>query len=147
MRWWDVAAVHEIESRVFPNSAWSLELFWSELAGVPETRCYVVAEDHGTIVGYAGLMAVAPDADVQTIAVAAPSQRQGVGQLLLSELLGEAERRGSTRIFLEVAADNSSAQQLYTRNGFEVASRRRNYYAPGRDAVVMQRSLTHGSDE
>jgi len=52
-----------------------------------------------------------------------------------------ARRRGGTRMFLEVAADNVAAIGLYELNGFEVTSRRRDYYAAGLDAILMRRSL------
>ena len=68
MHWTDLPAVHDIEVVGFPDSAWSLETFWSELAGVPASRAYWVAQREGRVVGYAGLRAVPPDADVQTIA-------------------------------------------------------------------------------
>jgi ribosomal-protein-alanine N-acetyltransferase len=141
MRWWDIPGVHAIDTNAFPRTAWTVEMFWSELAGVPETRWYVIAENEDGIVGYAGLMAVGPDADVQTLAVAPSARHSGLGRRLLEELIDEAARRGSTRIFLEVAADNEAAQRLYLHNGFEVTARRRDYYAPGLDAVMMRRSL------
>ena len=46
MRWWDIDAALAIEQELFPD-AWSVETFWSELARVPETRHYLVAEDDG----------------------------------------------------------------------------------------------------
>lgn len=141
MRWWDIQRVHVIEAAVFPKSAWTVEMFWSELAGVPDTRWYVVAESADDVVGYAGLRAVPPEADVQTLAVAPAAQRAGIGQRLLDTLVDEARRRHCTRLFLEVAADNAAAQLLYQRNAFEVTARRSNYYGHGLDAVMMQRSL------
>jgi ribosomal-protein-alanine N-acetyltransferase len=142
MRWWDIEPVYAIEQLVFPQTAWSVEMFWSELAGVPETRCYLVAESDEEVLGYAGLMAVGSDADVQTIAVSPATQRSGLGRRLLAQLLDEAGRRGCTRAFLEVAADNQPAQQLYEQTGFAVTARRRDYYAPGLDAVLMMRTIS-----
>lgn len=141
MRWWDIEGAHVIDAAVFPNSAWTVEMFWSELAGMPETRWYVVAESANDVVGYAGLRAVPPEADVQTLAVAPAAQRAGIGQRLLDTLVDEARRRSCTRLFLEVAADNAPAQMLYQRNGFETTARRSNYYGRGLDAVMMRRSL------
>ena len=141
MRWRDIEPVHDIESISFPNTTWTVEMFWSELAGAPETRWYVVAEQGERIVGYAGLMTVGADADVQTLSVASDVRRSGLGNRLLAELMAEASRRGCTRIFLEVRADNDSARRLYERNGFEVIARRPDYYAPGLDAVMMRRSI------
>ncbi|MCZ3386871.1 MAG: ribosomal protein S18-alanine N-acetyltransferase [Actinomycetia bacterium] len=146
MRWWDVGQVHDVEARAFPKTAWSAETFWSELAGVPATRHYVVAETNGQIVGFAGLMAIGADADVQTLAVDAVGQRQGVGRRLLDALLGEADLRGCTRVTLEVAATSEAAQRLYLRRGFAVIARRSSYYGPGADALIMRIRLRPDSE-
>ena len=141
MRWWDVEPAVALERLLFPDDAWSPETFWSELAGVPATRHYVVAVEGEELVGYAGLFAADHhQADVQTVAVAPDRQRRGVGDLLLRALLDEAERRGCTETLLEVRADNEPAQRLYARHGFERIGLRRGYYQPGRvDALVLRR--------
>jgi ribosomal-protein-alanine N-acetyltransferase len=141
MRWPDIPAVHRIERASFPDTAWSVESFWGELAGVPVSRWYLVAEVGGTVVGYGGLMAVGAEGDVQTLAVEESQRRLGVGGVLLDALVDEAVRRGCTSVLLEVAADNASAQTLYAGRGFEQVARRSGYYGPGRDAVVMRLSV------
>jgi [ribosomal protein S18]-alanine N-acetyltransferase len=139
MRWWDVPAALAIERTLFPDP-WSEGTFWSELAGVPETRHYVVAESGGELVGYAGLFATRHTADVQTLAVAAGRQGEGLGALLFTALLDEAGRRGVSEVLLEVRADNEPAAKLYARFGFERIGVRRGYYQPGPvDAIVMRR--------
>jgi ribosomal-protein-alanine N-acetyltransferase len=139
MRWWDVPAALTIERALFPDP-WTEATFWSELAGVPETRHYVVAESAGELVGYAGLFATRHTADVQTVAVAQHRQGVGLGAMLLTALLDEAQRRRVDEVLLEVRADNEGAARLYTRFGFERVAVRRGYYQPGRvDAVVMRR--------
>ena len=141
MRWWDVAAAHALEKVLFPDP-WSAETFWSELAHVPETRYYVVAEDDGGLAGYAGLAVVAGQADVQTLAVAADRQGQGLGRLLLDDLVAEARRRGAGQVLLEVRAENERAQALYRGAGFERIGVRRGYYQPGgTDALVLRLRL------
>jgi ribosomal-protein-alanine N-acetyltransferase len=139
MRWWDVPAALAIERALFPDP-WTEATFWSELAGVPETRHYVVAESADELVGYAGLFATRHTADVQTVAVAHDRQGAGLGAMLLTALLDEAQRRRVDEVLLEVRADNEAAMRLYTRFGFERISVRRGYYQPGPvDAVVMRR--------
>lgn len=141
MRWWDITAVGTIERVLFPD-AWSDEAFWSELAGVPDTRHYVVAELGGLVVGYAGLFATRHQADVQTLAVAPGHQGTGLGARLLQVLLEEAIRRGCAEVLLEVRADNAAARALYARHGFEQISVRRGYYHPdATDALVLRRRL------
>jgi ribosomal-protein-alanine N-acetyltransferase len=135
MRWWDAAAAHALEKVLFPDP-WSAETFWSELAHVPETRYYLVAEDDGGLAGYAGLAVVAGQADVQTLAVAADRQGQGLGRLLLDDLVAEARRRGAGAVLLEVRAENERAQALYRGAGFERIGLRRGYYQPGQQASI-----------
>jgi len=142
MHWSDIEAAVELEAELFPHDHWSREQFWSELAGVPATRCYVVAVLDDRVVGYAGVYAVSgADADVQTIAVARPAQRHRVGTQLLAAITAEARERGCSRVFLEVAADNTAAQEFYARHGFERVSTRRDYYGPGVAAIVMKYAL------
>lgn len=136
MRWPDIEAVHAIETSVFAVDPWSAEQFWGELA--QPTREYIVAEDDGVIIGYAGAYLLPPDSDVQTIAVSSTAQGRGVGRILLEELIAIAVRDGCSQLLLEVRSDNASALGMYERFGFESISRRRDYYASGVDALVMR---------
>lgn len=140
MRWWDIADVAAMESEVFPE-AWTTEQFWGELA--QPTRFYIVADDNG-ILGYGGAYLLPPDADIQTIAVAPDAQRRGIGRDLLNELMRIAHERGCTSMMLEVRSDNEPALCLYRSCGFEPISHRRDYYAPGVDAIVMRRRPLEG---
>lgn len=150
MRWWDVAPVLELEHELFPEDAWSPGMFWSELAharGPQATRRYVVAETPGAtaadgaarIVGYAGLAAAGGLGDVQTIAVARGQWGTGLGARLLTDLLQHATAFECDEVLLEVRVDNTRAQKLYERFGFEPIGFRRGYYQPGNiDALVMR---------
>ena len=151
MRWWDIPAVLVLEHSAFPEDAWSVGMFWSELAEVG-TRHYLIAEESGTdpahpdregprIIGYAGLLAGLGEAEVQTIAVDPAREGGGLGTALLTELLREAARRQCDDVVLEVRADNPRAQKLYRRFGFVQVGLRRGYYQPANvDALVMRAS-------
>ncbi|MFF0412028.1 ribosomal protein S18-alanine N-acetyltransferase [Kitasatospora sp. NPDC004745] len=145
MRWWDIDPVMELELELFPEDAWSHGMYWSELAETHPggTRHYTVATAaDGRIVGYAGLMAVAGEGDVQTIAVDGRHQGAGLGTALLTDLIREAARRGCAELLLEVRVDNPRAQRLYERHGFEPVGIRRGYYQPANvDALVMRLDL------
>ncbi|MCP9957697.1 ribosomal protein S18-alanine N-acetyltransferase [Streptomyces sudanensis] len=152
MRWWDIAPVLDLERELFPEDAWSEGMFWSELAharGPRSTRRYVVAEEPadggaraGRIVGYAGLAAAGGLGDVQTIAVARGHWGTGLGARLLAELLHHATAFECEEVLLEVRVDNTRAQRLYERFGFEPIGFRRGYYQPGNvDALVMRLAL------
>jgi len=138
MRLSDLATVMELEEELFAPDTWTAAMYREELA-LTDTRHYLVAEDDGTVVGYAGLIAYDDEAHVATIGVTGSRQGEGTGALLLDALLAEADRR-SPVVLLEVRADNEHAQELYRRRGFTEIGRRRGYYQPsGTDAVVMRR--------
>jgi len=137
MRWWDIDRLMPVERELFGPESWSAPLFWSELAQ-GDTRHYLVAEDAGEVVGYAGLCVYPDEAYVQTLAVRGSHQGRGFGAALLMALLTEAATRRRDVVALEVRADNERAQALYRRFGFAPVGRRRGYYQPsGTDAVVM----------
>ncbi|MEV7424935.1 GNAT family N-acetyltransferase [Streptomyces sp. NPDC091212] len=173
MRWWDIEPVLALEHELFPEDAWSPGMFWSELAharGPRATRRYVVAEvagdggsdgsdgsdgsggadgSGGRIVGYAGLAAAGGLADVQTIAAARDQWGTGLGARLLTDLLQHATAFECEEVLLEVRVDNTRAQKLYERFGFEPIGFRRGYYQPGNvDALVMRLHVkTHQGTE
>lgn len=134
----DVPAMMILESALFGPDAWSDVQMSDEIGRADVDRRYTVALDGERIIGYAGLYVSPPDADVQTIAVAARDQHAGVGRRLLSAAVAGAWSEGCTRIFLEVRADNAAALALYESAGFERMGRRRRYYQDGGDAVTMR---------
>lgn len=136
MRWWDIPAVHAIEMSIFMTDPWSVEQFWSELS--QPTRRYFVAQIDGAIVGYAGSFVLSPEADVQTMGVAADQRGRGIGALLLTTLIEQAIQAQATQLILEVRSDNAAAIAMYQRFGFERISSRPNYYAPDVDALIMR---------
>ena len=138
----DLAAIMAIESASFPTDAWSSESMAAELES-PYSH-YVVDEDGGAIIGYAGLRSIPgnADADIQTIALIDTRRGEGRGRTMLRTLLAEASARGAREVFLEVRADNPSAEGLYLSEGFEEIGRRPRYYQPDDvDAIVMKAKL------
>jgi ribosomal-protein-alanine N-acetyltransferase len=146
----DLPAVMRLEEELFAPDTWTEAMYRDELSRA-DTRYYVVAEfdvsgdedepDGGppVMVGYGGLIAYDDEAHVATLGVTEALQGEGIGSLLLDDLLAEADRR-SPVVLLEVRADNEAAQHLYRRRGFVEIGRRRGYYQPsGADAVVMRR--------
>ena len=138
----DLASIMAIENASFPTDAWPESAMAAELAS-PHGR-YAVAEEDGSLIGYAGLRHLpgGSDSDVQTIAVAAQARGKGLGRRLLTELLETARARNATEVFLEVRADNPVARALYESEGFVEIGRRARYYQPDDvDAVIMKCDL------
>jgi [ribosomal protein S18]-alanine N-acetyltransferase len=139
----DMPRIMTLEQELFPDDAWTPEMFAAELAQPASRRLYLVAEEAGALTGYAGMMfAGGPEADVVTLAVDPARWGRGTGTALLTALVAEAARRGCTEVLLEVREDNPRARQLYLRHGFAEIGIRRGYYQPsGVDAVVMRKVL------
>ena len=142
----DLTAVARLEQALFGEEAWSVDMLAAELAAVGSGRYYLVAEEAGTVAGYAGLLAPGGgQADVLTIGVSDDRWGQGIGTALMAGLLAEARRRGCAEVYLEVRVDNGRAQRLYRQLGFAQVGLRRGYYQPsGADAVVMRRETIPG---
>jgi [ribosomal protein S18]-alanine N-acetyltransferase len=139
----DLPAVLRLEAELFGEEAWTEGMLADELDGVASGRYYLVAEEAGQVIGYAGLLTPGGgQADVLTLGVAEQRWGRQVGGMLLDALLAEAARRGVTEVFLEVRIDNERAQRLYLGRGFTEIGVRRGYYQPsGTDALVMRLSL------
>jgi ribosomal-protein-alanine N-acetyltransferase len=124
-----------IEAQVYPKP-WSSRLFEEELER--SGRIYLVARLGPTVVGYAGVLMIADDGHVATIAVDPAWQRHGVARSLLVELVRQAMVLGANQLTLEVRVSNRGAQDLYRSLGFAPGGARKAYYADnGEDALVM----------
>ena len=139
----DMAGIMALEQELFPEDAWTPEMFAAEFAQPPSRRLYLVAEDGGTLIGYAGMMFTGgTQSDVVTLAVNPARWGEGTGTALLTALIDEADERGYEEVLLEVREDNPRARRLYLRHGFTEIGIRRGYYQPsGVDAVVMRKAL------
>ena len=135
----DVEALTQVESVCFDRDAWSPKLVENELSA--DTRSVLLASDDSKVIGYGSIQVIDDVADLQRIAVVPDARRAGLGRELLEELLAKATGLGATRIMLEVAADNDAAISLYESFAFAEIALRKGYYADGRDALVMEKSL------
>lgn len=147
MTWRDIPVLAALELELFAHDAWSEQTWWAELAGRPR-RSYVVGEQNGVLVGYAGVDRGGEVADVMTIAVAPAAQSQGLGAVLMDWLIVAARDGGAEHLMLEVRADNVTAQRLYSKMGFVMLTVRRKYYQPRDvDAHIMRLHLTESIED
>jgi ribosomal-protein-alanine N-acetyltransferase len=129
----DVPTVATLERDIYPQP-WSARVFFDELGHA--NRTYVVAAEHGDVLGYGGFMLVESDAHITTLGVAPGHRRRRLGTRILLALVERAIGRGARHLTLEVRATNTDAQLLYERFGFAPVGKRKGYYA-GEDAIVM----------
>ena len=135
MRRRHLRAVQRIEKQVYPTP-WSLALYVQELA--QDRRIYRVARVGGKVIGYGGMMLVAGEAHVSTMAVDPKWQRMGIASRIMLELAWASRDAEATSLTLEVRASNQAAQRLYGRFGFAPAGVRKNYYRQeSEDAIIM----------
>ena len=92
----------------------------------------------GALAGFAVASMVAPQAELETIAVGPAAQRRGLGRLMLDALVAELKPAGICELQLEVRSSNAPALALYRSRGFRDCGRRPRYYAdPIEDAALM----------
>jgi [ribosomal protein S18]-alanine N-acetyltransferase len=94
------------------------------------------------LAGFAIAGLLPPQAELESIAVALDSQRQGLGRRLVSALADQLKEAGVDELALEVRACNAPALAFYRSLGFVETGRRPRYYVdPVEDAVLMRLRL------
>ena len=131
----DVDGVYLIERATFAKP-WKRQDFVKEMTQNACAR-YLVAEENGEIVGFAGAWMVLDEAHVTNIAVREDWRGRGVGRRLTAALMQYAANLGVKYMTLEVRRSNLRAQTLYQSLGFEYVGVRKRYYEDnGEDAFL-----------
>lgn len=129
----DLPSILRIEEATYPTP-WTVGIFRDELAA--PGRVYLVAEESGEVVGYAGLMVILPEAHVTSATVDPQRRGSRIGTRLMLRICQEALGAGATSLTLEVRVSNRNAQSLYRRFGMAPVGVRKRYYKD-EDALVM----------
>lgn len=79
--------------------------------------------------------------DLHRIVTSTAARRRGLGRRLMGAGIAWAREMGANRMLLEVEATNAPALSLYEGAGFHRISERRDYYAPGVHAAVLERDI------
>jgi ribosomal-protein-alanine N-acetyltransferase len=177
MRSSDLLAAAQLEKELFGSSPWDLTMLERELTGpdrvyvvwqgpmpsvlAANPRSFnpgAIAHEHevdefhqsphASILGYGGIWVGGPVAQVMTIGVTRHAQGHGIGRAIMDALIDAAQSHRCQRIELQVRTDNSRAQKLYRRMGFQVCTTIPHYYQPENvDAFVMDRECaSHGTE-
>ena len=137
-----IEEISQIEMDSF-SDAWSRSEFERELTN--KIAIYIIALKDNSVIGYAGMWHVVNEGQIVNVAVKKENRRQGVGALLLNELINIAKEKEMIGLTLEVRASNKEGQCLYEKFGFIEEGRRKRYYAKDsedskeddRDALIM----------
>jgi [ribosomal protein S18]-alanine N-acetyltransferase len=136
----DLGAIIAIERASF-GDPWTRGMFGTHLTS-RDGNNFLVAEQAGSIVGYAITVAVADESELLNIAVDPEQRGHGFGALLLDAAMDRCRLSGATEMWLEVRASNAGARTLYGSRGFaEMGVRKRYYHAPREDAIVLRSDL------
>ncbi len=135
-----IDAIEAMEKQCF-SVPWTREMLIKQLPD--DMHIFLAAvDDNGEAVGYVGLMNVLDEGYISNVAVSPEMRRQGIGDMLIDELILRARAKKLSFVTLEVRESNLAAQMLYKKHGFTEVGRRRNYYVrPTEDAILMTRFI------
>ena len=114
---------------------WTYTVFKSELEN--NNSKYIVAKQNNEIVGFAGIWIAIDIAHITNIVVKKDLRKQGIGTILLQELIKLCKELKMNEVTLEVNENNSKAINLYKKFGFEQVGLRKKYYRTGDNAIIM----------
>ena len=99
---------------------------------------YIVAKLGKEIIGFAGIKIILDEADIMNIVTKKAFRNNGLGSLLLKNLINISKNSNVKSINLEVKEDNLSAIHLYKKFGFQILGTRKNYYK-NKNAIIMKK--------
>lgn len=129
-----IEGVAKLEKLCFsqPWSASSLELLTKEGIGVG-----MVCSCDGQVCAYGGMMVAVDEGQITNIATHPDYRRCGYGKAVVEALIKYAKNNGLDSISLEVRESNSAAIELYSRLGFKVEGKRRDFYTKPTEAALI----------
>lgn len=96
----------------------------------------------GEIAGFVIARCGEEDWEIENVVVEPKWRRQGIGGILIRELLSRARQRSAASVLLEVRESNTAARFLYRKFGFSEQGRRPRYYRdPEEDALLLRLQL------
>lgn len=131
----DLEKIKENLSKDFDNF-WDYEILKEELNS--RTSKYIVAKkSNNIIVGFAGIKIILDEAEIMNIVTKKEERHQGIGKLLLNEIIKISKENNIYLINLEVNAKNTIAINLYKKYNFKEVGLRKKYYNGQDDAILM----------
>jgi ribosomal-protein-alanine N-acetyltransferase len=139
----DVPRVMEIAASLPDAPHWPESAYLDVLNDESMPRRIALVADGPKVQGVILASFLPPQAELESIAISAESQRQGLGRLLFDRLVNELKKMEVLEIVLEVRGSNHSALAFYRSAGFSQSGLRKGYYAdPIEDAVLMRLRLS-----
>jgi len=107
----------------------------------PNSLLLALLTPEDQLIGLGCFWAIVEEAHITLLGIDPDYRRQGLGELLLCQLLEAAIAWPLERATLEVRVSNEAAIALYQKLGFAIAGRRKDYYpTPPEDALILWHS-------
>ncbi|KAF1303831.1 MULTISPECIES: ribosomal protein S18-alanine N-acetyltransferase [Enterococcus] len=136
---WAASVYHLANEAYTYHSPWTQEQFLEDMK-TPYNN-YLLLKQEERLIGFLGYQHLLSEVEISNLVVSVREQGKGHGKKLLQHLIQQLGMTPAT-IFLEVRVSNHAAQNLYLTCGFEIISRRKEYYsAPVEDALVMRKKV------
>ena len=117
---------------------WSFSTLKEEVEN--ENSSYIIGKINNEIIGFAGLKKIFDQADIMNIVIKKTYRNQGIGTLLLENLIFLAKDLNILNLFLEVNEQNKPAIHLYEKLGFKKLGVRKKYYN-NNNGIIMKKNL------
>lgn len=135
----DLKSIKNILASDFDNF-WSFDVLEEELE-CKNSYVIVAKNSENNIVGFAGLKVILDEADIMNIVVKKAFRHNGIGSILLENLISYSKNLNLKNITLEVNENNLSAIHLYDKFSFDKLGIRKKYYNGESDAIIMSKKL------
>ena len=120
---------------------WNYNILKEELES-PNSKYIIAKTNDGEIIGFTGIKVLVDNADIMNIVVKKSWRNQGVGNLLLNNLISICKDLNLLSLSLEVNEDNLPAIHLYEKVGFKQVGLRKNYYQDKNGIVMSYKIMT-----
>lgn len=124
--------LENLHKACFPHKPWTAQDF----ADLKKSGCEIIASQNG----FAVWRVVAGEAEIITIGVHPDARKNGIASAMLTLIEDDVKKHEGTKIFLEVADNNTAARALYENSGYKQIGKRPKYY-DGIDAILMEKTL------
>ena len=134
-----ISKVVEIEEKLLEETL-GTEMLQAELHN--KFAHFYVALDCNIVVGYIGAWIIEGTTDMINFVVDSNYQHQGIGQLLMQEIINQSVKENSKEILLEVREKNNQAINFYLLQGFKQIAVRKEYYKNKDNALILRKELS-----
>jgi ribosomal-protein-alanine acetyltransferase len=135
----DIPALMALEKHAATAAHWSLQQYETAFSAEAPSRVVLILEEEAGVQAFIAGRALGEEWEIESIAVAGPARRRGLGTRLLGEFVDLARSQGAEAIFLEVRESNLAARRLYEKWAFVESGRRKCYYRePEEDGMVYR---------